>query len=172
MAEVLLAQRLRSLGVPATVRSAGELAGGVPASPGSVRAMTRRGFDIKGHLSATVTAEMLERADLVIAMSRRHLRNAVVLAPDCFGRAFTLKELVRRAEAVDERAPSETVADWLARVHDGRSIRDMIADDPRDDVDDPMGSPDHCYEATAVELESLFDRLVKVGFAAARRESA
>ena len=173
MAEVLFDRRLRAIGVPATVRSAGELPGGVEASGGSVRAMARRGLDLSGHRSRTVEREMLERADLIVAMSRRHLRNAVVLHPPCFGRAFTLKELVRRAGDIGPRQPSESLTDWVARLHEGREHRMLLGDDERDDVRDPIGSPDEEYEATAVELERLVDQAVELAFAAAdRRETA
>ena len=172
MAEALFDHRLRAVGVPATVRSAGELPGGVEASGGSVRAMARRGIDIGGHRSCTVTVDLLERADLIVAMSRRHLRHAVVLHPPCFGRAFTLKELVRRGSSVGRREGGEPLADWIARLHDGRELRMLLGDDERDDVYDPMGSPDHEYEATAVELEHLVDQAIELAFASDRQETA
>lgn len=172
MAEALFDRRLRAIGVPATVHSAGELPGGIEASVGSVRAMARRGLDLSGHRSRTVERDMLERADLIVAMSRRHLRNAVVVHPPCFGRAFTLKELVRRAGEVGPRQASESLADWVARLHQGREHRMLLGDDERDDVFDPMGAPDQEYEATAAELERLVDQAVELAFAADRRETA
>ena len=60
------------------------------------------------------------RADLVLGMSRAHVRHAVVIAPEIWPRAFTLKELLRRGMETGPRRPGEPVADWLARVHEGR----------------------------------------------------
>lgn len=173
MAEVLLRARLAALGVDASVTSAGELPGGVHASPGSVRAMAARTLDLRHHRSRTATPREIAGADLVVAMARRHLRNAVALAPDAFPRTFTLKELVRRGEAVGARRPGQSLAGWLAAVHDGRAASSLLGDDPRDDVADPIGGPQRLYDATAEEISQLIDRVVDLAFAGAeQRETA
>ena len=168
MAEALLRAALRARGVDATVSSAGLFRGGVPASPGSVRAMARRGLDIDGHRSRTVTIELLEAADLVLGMARLHVREAVVAVPDVWPRAFTLKELVRRGAVVGPRRADEPLEAWLARVHEGRRRADLIGDDAADDVADPVGGPERLYLATAAELEDLVGRLVDLAFPPSR----
>jgi protein-tyrosine phosphatase len=164
MAEVLLRSTLADRGVEATVSSAGLFRGGVPASPGSVRAMARRGLDLDAHRSRTVTAELLDGADLVVGMARLHVKEAVLAVPDVWPRAFTLKELVRRGAAAGPRPAGEPVADWLARLHEGRRRADLIGDDPADDVADPIGGPDDLYLRTADELELLVRRLADLAF--------
>jgi protein-tyrosine phosphatase len=166
MAEALLRDRLARLGVEATVSSAGELPGGVHASPGSVSAMRARGLDISQHRSRATTRELLAGADLVVAMARRHLRNAVAVEPAVFARTFTLKELVRRAASHGARHPDQALADWLDGLHAGRTTQALLSEDPRDDVADPIGGPPRLYEATARELEELVDRLVALAFPA------
>jgi len=173
MAEVLLKQRLGRLGVEAAVTSAGEMIGGVPASGGSVRVMAARGLDLADHHSRHVTPDMLASADLVLAMSRRHLRYALAMEPTAFERTFTLKELARRGAAVGPRRRDQSLSAWLRGVHAGRSTAALLGDADDDDVADPMGKPDAQYEVTAVELEALLDRIVDLAFASAdRRESA
>jgi protein-tyrosine-phosphatase len=174
MAEVLLRDRLAAAGVDAVVRSAGDLPGGVAASGGSVRAMAARGLDLSAHRSQTLTPDHVATADLIIAMGRRHLRSAVAMRPDAWGRTFTLKELVRRASSVGRRGADEPLEEWLARVHEGRERSSLLGDDDRDDVEDPMGRSDRCYEATAVELSDLTDAFVSLAFpsSASDRESA
>lgn len=107
-------------------------------------------------------------------MGRRHLRSAVATDPGVWSRTFTLKELTRRAHAVGARKPGESLAGWLDRVHHGRERSALLGDDPRDDVADPIGGPEHLYEATASELAGLIDELVDLAFASADhdRESA
>lgn len=166
MAEVLLQHQLDRSGVEARVHSAGEIRGGVPASPGSVRAMASRGLDLDDHRSRRMTAELVTGADLVVGMARRHLREAVLACPEAWPRTFTLKELVRRGEAAGPRAADESLAAWLERVVEGRRPADLLGDDLADDVVDPIGSADHVYEATAVELAELIDRLVELAFGA------
>lgn len=167
MAEVLLQHRLDALGVEARVSSAGELPGGVPAEGGSRRAMAAQGLDLEGHRSRAFTAEHLAAADLVLAMARRHVREAVLALPEAWPRTFTLKELVRRGEAASPRRPDQPFDAWLAGLHAGRRTSDLLGDDPADDVEDPIGAPDRVYDATAAELGALISRLVDVGFAPA-----
>lgn len=164
IAEVLLQHRLDQIGVKAEVSSAGELPGGVPAEGGSVRAVAAQGLDLSRHRSRAFTAKHLEQADLVVAMARRHVREATIANPGVWGRTFTLKELVRRGEACGPRRSDEPLDAWLAGVHRGRQTADLLGDDPIDDVEDPIGAADHVYEATANELTDLIDRLVDLAF--------
>lgn len=159
MAEVLLRRALPG----AEVRSAGTLyEGGVPASGGSVRAMAARGLSLDDHRSRRLEREMLDDVDLILGMARHHLRDAVVKDRSVFPKTFTLKELVRRGEAVGPRGPEEPLGAWLARVGAGRQTRDLLGDSPLDDVADPIGRPDAEYERTAVELEDLVARLARL----------
>jgi protein-tyrosine phosphatase len=162
MAEALLAQRLAAAGIEAEVSSAGQLDAGVPASSGSVRAMAARGIDLDTHRSRVMTRELVEDADLVVCMARSHLREAAVAAPRAFSRTFTLRELVRRGEALGRRRPGQTIGEWLEEVSAGRRSGDLLGDDPNDDVADPIGGPDREYERTAAQLEDLIDRLVRL----------
>lgn len=152
MAAALLARRLPG----AEVASAGSTEAGHPASGGSVRALAARGLDLSGHVSQAVTPELVAGADLVLCMARRHLRDIVVADPSAFPRTFTLRELVRRGEAV---GPATDLASWLALVGAGRRASDLLGDDPNDDVADPIGQPDAAYERTAAQLDDLVERL-------------
>ena len=167
MAEVLLRQRLADLGVEARVASAGLLQSGQPASAHGIDILRGRGLDMSTHRSRTMTREMLSAADLLVAMAREHVREAVVMDPGLWPRTFTLKELVRRGEATGRRQAGEPLADWLARVGQGRRVSDLTGSSPDDDVADPIGGPRSAYERTAMELDGLLDRLVAVAFAPA-----
>ena len=168
MAEVLLRAALARRGTVVDVRSAGLMAGGAPASGGSVRAMAARGLDLAGHRSHRMTAADVAAADLVVAMARVHAREAVVLHPPAWARTFTLKDLVRRGERSGPRLPEEPIDGWLERVGAGRTRRDLLSDDADDDVADPIGGPDRAYEATAALLEDLVERAVDLAFPPAR----
>lgn len=167
MAEVLLRDRLGRRGMPGEISSAGLVSKGVPASDGSVRAMAKRGLDLSSHRSTPLTKQAVETSHLVIGMAREHVREAVVLVPDAFERTFTLRELVRRAEAADPPSgdvahDAEALQTWLAELGDGRRAVDLVGDSPDDDVADPMGRSRRVYERTAAELEDLVDRFVAI----------
>ena len=167
MAEVLLRQRLGDLGVNARVASAGLLQAGQPASAHGIDILRGRGLDMTAHRSRAITRDILSSADLVIAMAREHVREAVVMDPSLWPRTFTLKELVRRGEAAGPRAVDEPLSVWLARVGQGRRVADLTGSSPDDDVADPIGGPRSAYERLAAELDNLIDRLVAVVFAGA-----
>ena len=102
-----------------------------------------------------MTAADLRGSDLVLGMSRAHVRHAVVIVPEIWPRAFTLKELLRRGLETGPRAPGERMADWLARVHEGRERVALLGDSPADDVADPIGGPPQAYANTAALLNDL-----------------
>jgi protein-tyrosine phosphatase len=162
MAAALLVLRLGALGTPAAVRSAGLLQEGEPPSPGAISMMASYGLDISGHRSNRVTEADLTWADLVLGMSREHVRHAVVTVPDAWPRSFTLKELVRRGEEVGPAKSREPLTDWLARVHEGRERVALLGDSPVDDVADPMGGPSEAYGDTAALLDQLIGRLARL----------
>jgi protein-tyrosine phosphatase len=162
MAEALLTRRLAGLGSPASVRSRGLLGGGQPSASEVITVMATYGLDVAAHRSRQVTTGDLERADLILAMAREHLRHAVVAVPSAWPSAFTLKELVRRGEAIGRRPAAESLADWLARAHEGRQRAALLGDSPDDDIADPIGGPPHGYTETAALLSQLLNRLVEL----------
>lgn len=167
MAQALLERELTALGEPASVRSAGSLGSAAPPPPEVVATMAAYGLDVSGHRSHLVTGDDLTRADLVLAMTREHLRDAVVAVPAAWPRAFTLRELVRRGADIGPRRPGETLAGWLARAHEGRSRMALLGDSPADDIADPMGGAPGEYAQTAAELQVLSRRLADLGWGAA-----
>jgi protein-tyrosine-phosphatase len=172
MAEVLLRRHLEQAGVEATVSSAGLHTGGVPATEHGVAAMTERGLDLEPHRSRQVDAEMLRQADLVIAMARVHVREAVGLVPDALGKTFTLKELARFAASVGERGADEPLERWLARIAADRVPSSLVGMAPDDEMDvaDPVGRGRAAYDTTAALLDSLLGDVVDLAFPSRSRE--
>ena len=162
MAAALLSRRLEEAGVKAAVSSAGLVFEGRPATDHGVAVMADRGIDTSGHRSRMLRPEIMATADLVIGMAREHIREAVVVAPDLWGRAFTLKEIVRLGEERGGRAPGEPLEQWLARLHQGRQRAALLGESAADDVADPIGGPRRSYQRTADELDDLTARLARL----------
>lgn len=76
MAERLAAREARERGLDRVeVRSAGTFAGrGAPASSGALVAAQRSGVDLSGHRSTPLGPDLVEWADLVVAMTAAHRR--------------------------------------------------------------------------------------------------
>lgn len=164
MGEALLADRLNRRGIDAVVSSAGLLFSGRPATDHAVAVLAERGLDHSSHRSRVMDTGILESADLILAMTREHLREAAVLNPSTFDRTFTLKELVRRGESAGARAPDQPLSEWLAKIGAGRDRMEMLGRSGDDDVADPYGMERHDYERTCAEIEGLIDRLVDLAW--------
>jgi protein-tyrosine phosphatase len=162
MAAALLSRRFDEAGIEAVVSSAGMLFDAKPATDYGQAVMADRGIDISGHRSRKLRPEMLASADLLIGMAREHVREVVVLDPAVWGRAFTLKELVRLGEERGGRAADEPFEQWLARLHEGRRRSDLLGGSEADDVADPIGGPRRSYQRTAEELDDLTARLARL----------
>jgi protein-tyrosine phosphatase len=167
MAEGLLRTRLAQRGVAANVSSAGLSFDGQPATPESVAAVSRLGVDIESHRSRILDAQMVEDADLIVAMERFHAREVMVLDPEAVQRTFTLKELVRRAISIGPREPGEALDEWLERAAAGRRAADLLGSSPEDDVADPYRRSDAVYERCASEIDELVTTLVRLAWPSA-----
>lgn len=71
-------------GVDATFTSAGVSSEetGNPIDPRAVDVLTKAGYDASGHRAHRITAEEIERADLVIAAEPMHIQRLFQLAPN------------------------------------------------------------------------------------------
>ena len=160
MAEALLRNHLEMVGVDATVLSSGHLDGGVRVSENSVKAMADRFLDISHHRSVTTTREVIDGAELILTMGRQHVRQVLEVDMGAWPHTFPLRAAVRRAQQLGPRARDETVSEWVERLHHGRRAADMLADNPDDDVEDPIGMSIRVYRDTAKLLDDLLGQLV------------
>jgi protein-tyrosine phosphatase len=159
MAAALTSQRTRNLTDPVEVSSAGVRAGAGPVPPEVQEVMAPLGIDLSDHQSRALTPAMLQQADLIIGMTRRHVQEAILLDPPCWGQAFTLKELVRRGEALGPRRADQGIRSWIDAVNGNRTRAELAHRSPADDVADPYGGSLARYRATATELADLTRRL-------------
>lgn len=163
LAGAMLEEALARRGVPATVETAGFGGGGQPATRETQAVATARGLDLTGHRSAHLGPRLAD-ADVVLAMERLHVRDVVVADAGAWPRTFTLKEAVRRGEAVGPRQPGEPLEGWLARVHEGRQTQELLGVSPDDDVADPTGGTRVEHEEMSDELADLISRFVDLAW--------
>ena len=155
VAAALLERHLRRRGMPAAVRSAGTRGGVRPVHPDTVAAADALAVDLRHHRSRPLEHRMLadEGADLVVGMTRGHLREVVALDADAWHRTFTLKELARRT--TDMTIPAGGVAEMIALAAAGRTAADLLGSAADDDLADPYGSPAHEHVAMVAEVDRL-----------------
>ena len=94
MAEVLLKGKAQNSNPLQQIKviSAGTIGGNGGASRQAIRVMKKRGLDLDGHMSRQLTSELVAEADLILTMAQSHKRAVLSLAPDAWGKIFTLTE--------------------------------------------------------------------------------
>lgn len=99
-AEFLLRHRLR--GSDLVVESAGLAAlAGRPIDPLAESILAERGISARTHVARQVTPALIEGADLVLAMEKRHMAALHAIAPHARGRSFLLGRWIRDTEIPD-----------------------------------------------------------------------
>jgi len=161
IAERVLQRRLDAAAIPAVVRSAGTHGGRLRPHLDTIRAAREVGVEISDHVSRQVTPDLVasDGADLVVTMTREHLRDVVGHTPAAWPRSFTLKEIVRRSLDV----PIGTVGldEWLRHAGEGRRAADLMSASDLDDLADPYGGPYRDHLRMAEEVDDLVTRLVQ-----------
>lgn len=158
----LLQRRLDEAGLPAVVTSAGTRGGRLDPHHDTVRAAATRGVDLGGHLSRPLTGDIIRHdgADLVIAMTREHLRAVIGVESAAWPRTFTLKELARRGLSTPLGAVG--LGEWLAAAGEGRRAAGLMGPSVDDDIGDPYGGPYGEHLAMVDEVDDLVTRLVRL----------
>ena len=170
IAEVRLRKELAERSVPASVSSAGTLAGRREVPP-QVKELLGKTDARLSEPGRQVELGDLEEADLVICLAREHLRELVVLSPGCWEKTATLCELVRRGSAVGPRTVWEEPSEWLRRVLRGREMRSMVGESPVDDIADPYGGSLADYRRADREITGLVHQLADLIWPRALLES-
>lgn len=157
MAQALLRDLISANDLPARVISAGLYPSGNPATPDAIKVMAERGLDLQAHRSRQLEPSLLAAADLVITMTREHVREVAVVDVDLLEKTFTLKELVALGDVVGHRREGEPLRAWLLRLHQARNRQALlgVGHDELYDVEDPIGTTTARYRATAAELDEL-----------------
>lgn len=155
LGEVIARADLERRGVRAEVASAGFLPGGSPAAEGSVLAASRRGLDLSAHVSRRLEPELLESADVVLAMEGAHVMRVVGDWPDRAGHVLTVEGAAAAARLGVPGAPLDGPALRAWAVAAQPRVLGRVLD-TADDVPDPMHGPARAYRRTA---DLLADRL-------------
>jgi protein-tyrosine phosphatase len=163
MAAALLARRLSAAGVTCEVSSAGTRAESrAPATSEAIAAVAELGLDISSHRTRALDPRGIADADLVLGMTREHVREVATRERDAWRHTFTFKEIVRRGESSPRR--HEPLADWVEELAAGRGVEDLLGSSREDDIEDPVGLPLREFRKTVSLLDDLAERLVGAGW--------
>jgi protein-tyrosine phosphatase len=115
--------------------------------------MVELGVPIDDHRTLELDARLVEWADLIIGMSREHVRETVRAFPGARERTFTLKGFL---ELLPSLPPGEETGPWLAEA---ARLRDSLPAPADEDIDDPIGERTAAYRRVATEIQDLVRRL-------------
>lgn len=136
MAEGLLKKYLKNLGKKANVISAGTVAiEGYPATEATIEVMKTEGIDISGFHSKRLTAELINKADLILVMQPMHKEEVINMVPAAAAKTFLLKEYQCDCKPGD--------------------IKDIV-------VPDPIGRPVEDYKRCLESIKKEIERIVKI----------
>jgi protein-tyrosine phosphatase len=152
MGAAILERRLAERGVDARVTSAGTRPWNAGATDHSVTVMREMGLDVSAHENCQVTPELVERADLVLGMTRQHVNFVTDRCPEAADRTFLVGELARLGGQIGPRSESESLSEWAERVSAARPPLYPLGR-AVDEIDDPVGLPIKVYRDTAAVLD-------------------
>lgn len=135
--------------------------------------------EIADHRARFLTEDLLQSADLALAMAREHRRQIVEMTPSFSRKTFTVRELARLVSGIPDAEllsaadgdsessdPTERLAAML-RVVAGRRGTLAPAGAEDDDVIDPYRRSSRTYEVSASQLTAALppvERLVRLSF--------
>lgn len=159
MAEAVMKARSRDGGPRLSVSSAGTRLLDLPVDPEASIVLAEEGLTLDGHQPRLVDRSIIrgDGADLIVTMTREQLRHVVATDRDAWPRVFTLRELARRASGLAQR---DDWHEWLAALAEGRSARDMVTEDPRDDIVDPYGMSLDAHRECLRIIRGLLDQIL------------
>lgn len=123
---------------------------GQPMSRRTRDALAALGLEVDGHRSRQVTPDLLEWADLVVAMAGEHVRWVRARHPDAAPRTATLKRLCQALPEAPGPLPERLAS---LQLPEGEI-------EPWEDIPDPAGGEPEVYAECARELDGLVRRLV------------
>jgi protein-tyrosine phosphatase len=156
MAEGFLRHEAERRGLAIETRSTGTHAwSGRAATIEGRKVMNEHGVSIDTHRTIELDSKLVSWADLIIGMSREHVRDTVREFPEAAGKTFTMKGIL---ELLGDLPPyTETVA-WLDAAESMRERAEAISDA---DVEDPIGEREAAYRRVAAEIRDLVENFAE-----------
>lgn len=156
MAEGFLRHEASRRGLEIETKSTGTHAwNGRAATIEGRRVMNDHGVSIDDHRTIELDRDLADWADLLIGMSREHVRETVRTFPDVAAKTFTMKGILELLGSLPSY--TETVA-WLEAAEAMRERAESITDA---DIDDPIGERQAAYDRVASEIRELVERFAE-----------
>jgi protein-tyrosine-phosphatase len=142
-------------------RSAGFVKAGRPPTEEAIVVMAELGLDLRAHRSSLVKDVIGTNPDLIVCMTRQHLRSTVELEPSLLARTFTLAELADLCQRHGARDKDQPLAVYLDQLRGSRKIAELARSRGPGDIPDPIGKPLPEYRRCVSQLQKLTQSIVE-----------
>jgi len=153
MAEYLARSWVADAHLDVETSSAGLALQGEGPTDHALAVMSDRGIDMSRHLSRKLTPEIVGGADLILGMTSRHAREAIIIDFDNAHRVYTLREFARLIERHGARPLDVAIEPYLLSLGSHRPTTRVGAAGQDDDIEDPYGRRRKRYVKAAREIE-------------------
>jgi protein-tyrosine phosphatase len=139
---------------------------GHPIQPFAAKLLADAGVDAGEFAARAIDRELIDGADLVLAMTRGHRGAVAQLAPKALPRLFTLREFARLAAVAandgwkGQSGPSTRLRSLVEAARGQRGI--VPASQADDDVPDPYGGPEAVYELAFALIDPAVSELARL----------
>ena len=162
MAEAFLKDHFMKTSLEIEVISAGiEAKKDAGATEKAIRVMKNFNIDISDHSTRLISRDIVEKAELVIAMTRPHELSISKIQQQARNRTFLAGEIVRLGSLASKLEESSSFKSWIEELHSARGGH-MTSGRAGDEVLDPFDKPLEEYEKIAMRINGICEVLCKL----------
>ncbi len=127
----------------------------------AIKAMENFDIDLSSHRTQLLNQEIIEKAELIVAMTRPHELSISKIQQQARNRTFLAGEIVRLGSLVSKLEELPSFNSWIEELHSARGGH-MTSGRLGDEVLDPFDKPLEEYEKVAMRLNGICEVLCKL----------
>jgi len=153
MAEHIARSWVNDANLDVVTSSAGLALDGDGATDHARAVMRDRSIDMSLHRARKMNPDLVGAADLILGMTSRHAREAIIIDFENAHRVYTLREFARLVERHGPRPVDLDLEQYLLSLASHRPTARVGAAGQDDDIEDPYGRRRKRYIKAAREIE-------------------
>ena len=127
----------------------------------AIKVMENFDIDLSSHRTQLLNQEIIEKAELIVAMTRPHELSISKIQQQARNRTFLAGEIVRLGSLVSKLEELPSFKSWVEELHSARGGH-MTSGRAGDEVLDPFDKPIEEYEKVAMRLNGICEVLCKL----------
>ena len=162
MAEAFLKDKLINTTSEIEVFSAGtNVKSNSGATKEAIKVMENFDIDLSNHTTHLLDKETVEKAELIVVMTRPHELSISKIQQQARNRTFLAGEIVRLGSLISKMEELPSFKSWVEELHSARGGH-MTSGRAGDEISDPFDKPLEEYEKVAMRLNGICEVLCKL----------